>query len=99
MSKFCNIYFVDKILLEIARKVSAYYTLLVYMISSLLHLVSLRPRVYYTSTNFKGGGGGGGQAPLSPPSIRQCIKLLSLDLRADLAAGKGLQKRHVYRSS
>ena len=24
---------------------------------SLLHLVGLRPRVYYTLTNFKGGGG------------------------------------------
>ena len=39
---------------------------------SLLHLVGLRPRVYYTLTNFKGGGGGGGgKAPLAPPSIRQ----------------------------
>ena len=26
------------------------------MISSLLHLVGLRPRVYYTLTNFRGGG-------------------------------------------
>ena len=39
------------------------------MISSLLHLDGLRPRVYYTLTNFRGGGGGG-KAPL-PPSIRQ----------------------------
>ena len=38
------------------------------MISSLLHLVGLRPRVYYTLTNFRGGG----KAPLAPPSIRQC---------------------------
>ena len=38
------------------------------MISSLLHLVGLRPRVYYTLTNFRGGGGGGGaKAPLAPP--------------------------------
>ena len=29
------------------------------MISSLLHLVGLRPRVYYTLTNFRGGGAGG----------------------------------------
>ena len=36
------------------------------MISSLLHLVGLRPRVYYTLTNFRGGGGGG-QGPLGPP--------------------------------
>ena len=28
------------------------------MISNLLHLVGLRPRVYYTLTNFRGGGGG-----------------------------------------
>ena len=34
------------------------------MISSLLHLVGLRPRVYYTLTNFRGGGG---QGPLGPP--------------------------------
>ena len=26
------------------------------MISSLLHLVGLRPQVYYTVTNFRGGG-------------------------------------------
>ena len=40
------------------------------MISSLLHLVGLRPRVYYTLINFRGGGGG--KAPLAPPpSIRQ----------------------------
>ena len=32
------------------------------MISSLLHLVGLRPRVYYTLTNFRGG-----QGPLAPP--------------------------------
>ena len=41
------------------------------MISSLLHLVDLRPRVYYTLTNFRGGG----KAPLPPPSIRQCVML------------------------
>ena len=34
-------------------------------ISTLLHLVGLRPRVYYTLTNFRGGGGG--QGPLAPP--------------------------------
>ena len=28
------------------------------MISSVLHLVGLRPLVYYTLTNFRGGGGG-----------------------------------------
>ena len=33
------------------------------MISSLLHLVGLQPRVYYTLTNFRGGG----KAPLAPP--------------------------------
>ena len=35
------------------------------MISSLLHLVGLRPRVYYTLTNFFFGGG---KAPLPPPT-------------------------------
>ena len=35
------------------------------MISSLLHLVGLRPRVYYTLTNFRGGG----QGPLGPPPL------------------------------
>ena len=39
------------------------------MISSLLHLDGLRPRVYYTLTNFRGGG----KAPLAPPSIRQWL--------------------------
>ena len=33
------------------------------MISSLLHLFGLRPRVYYTLTNFRGGA----KAPLAPP--------------------------------
>ena len=37
------------------------------MISSLLHLVGLRPRVYYTLTNFRGGGGG--QGSLAPPPL------------------------------
>ena len=41
------------------------------MISSLLHLVGLRPRVYYTLTNFRGGGA---RPPWPPPSIRQCYK-------------------------
>ena len=39
------------------------------MISSLLHLVGLRPRVYYTLTNFRGGGA---RPPWPPPSVRQC---------------------------
>ena len=34
------------------------------MTSSLLHTVGLRPRVYYTLTNFRGGGGA--QGPLAP---------------------------------
>ena len=34
------------------------------MISSLLHLVGLRPRVYYTLTNFRGGGA---RPPCPPP--------------------------------
>ena len=34
------------------------------MISSLLHLVGLRPRVYYTLTNFRGGGP---RPPWPPP--------------------------------
>ena len=33
------------------------------VISTLLHLVGLRPRVYYTLTNFRGGGG---KVPLPP---------------------------------
>ena len=42
------------------------------MIPSLLPLVGLRPRVYYTLTNFRGGG----KAPLPPPpSIRQIVKV------------------------
>ena len=40
-------------------------------ISTLLQLVSLRPRVYYTLTNFKGGGGA--RPPCPSPSIRQWV--------------------------
>ena len=56
-----------------SRKILAWYTLLVDDLefttpcwsatSSLLHLVGLRPRVYYTLINFRGGG----QGPLAPP--------------------------------
>ena len=45
------------------------------MISSLLHLVGLRPRVYYTLTNFNGGGG---KAPLAPPP--QYANVISLPI-------------------
>ena len=44
------------------------------MIFSLLHLVGLWPRVYYTLTSFRGGGG---QGPLGPPSIRQCKECIA----------------------
>ena len=45
------------------------------MISSLLHLVGLRPRVYYTLTNFRGEGGGG-KAPLAPPLNTPMISVM-----------------------
>ena len=65
MCIFSNIYLClsEKylILWEIQRKVLL-GTLFWSMISSLLHLVGLRPRVYYTLTNFRGG-----KAPLAPP--------------------------------
>ena len=67
MSIFCNIYLVVKInnwycrkFLEKFQLTTPYWS----MISSLLHLVGLRPRVYYTLINFRGGGG---QGPLGPP--------------------------------
>ena len=63
---FCNIYLVDKINNWYCRKFYEKFQLTTpywSMISSLLHLVGLRPRVYYTLTNFRGGGGGGGQGP------------------------------------
>ena len=41
------------------------------MISSLLHLVGLRPRACYTLTNFKGGGG---QGPFAPPLNTPLLK-------------------------
>ena len=54
------------------------------MISSLLHIVGLRPRVYYTLTNFRGGG----QVPLGPLSIRQWT----------LVGARPLEnKHHVFR--
>ena len=46
-----------------AKKSFAWYMLLVYDLEFTTPCC-LRPRVYYTLTNFRGGG---------PPSIRQCI--------------------------
>ena len=66
MSIFCNIYLVDKINNWYCRKFQEKFHLTTpywSMMSSLLHLVGLRPRVYYTLTNFRGGG----KAPLAPP--------------------------------
>ena len=50
------------------------------MISSLLHLVGLRPRVYYTLTNFRGGGGA---RPPWPPPLNTPMAYISL-IRPDL---------------
>ena len=43
------------------------------MISSLLHLFGLRPRVYYTLTNFRGGGQGPLGPPLNTPMAHNCL--------------------------
>ena len=43
------------------------------MISSLLHLVDLGPRVYYTLTNSRGGGGGGARPPWPPPQYANVV--------------------------
>ena len=53
------------------------------MIPSLLHLVGLRPRVYYILTNFRGGGGGGqGPLPLPPQYANESVgSLFSRTLR------------------
>ena len=64
---FCNVYLVDKINNGYCRKFEEKFQLTRptpywSMISRLLHLVGLRPRVYYTLTNFRGG-----QGPLAPP--------------------------------
>ena len=47
------------------------------MTSSLLHLVGLQPRVYYTLTNFRRGGGGGqgGNTPMLRHSTRGGLDL------------------------
>ena len=42
------------------------------MITSLLHLVGLRPRVYYTLTNSRGGGK---QGPFDPPQYANVNKV------------------------
>ena len=53
------------------------------MISSLLHFVGLRPRVYYTLTNFRGGGG---KALLPPPqyvndmNVKQLVHVAYRDM-------------------
>ena len=41
------------------------------MISSLLHLVGLRPRVYYILTNFREGGGKAALVPLNTPMMTE----------------------------
>ena len=82
MSIFCNIYLVVKINNWYCRKFYEKFQLTTpywSMISSLLHLVGLRPRVYYTITNFRGGGA---KAPLAPPlnTPMACVQLISLFL-------------------
>ena len=65
MSIFCNIYLVDKINNWYSMKLQEKFQLTIpywSVISSLLHLVGLRLRVYYTLTNFRGS-----QGPLAPP--------------------------------
>ena len=59
------------VLYEIQRKFLADYIHPSFwsVISSLLHLVGLQPRVYYTLTNFRGGG----QGPLPPPNTPMYI--------------------------
>ena len=61
MPIFRNIYFVDKINNCYCRKFLEKFRLTTpnywSMIASLLQLVALRPRVYYTLTNFFGGRG------------------------------------------
>ena len=54
------------------------------MISSLLHLVGLGPRVYYTLTNFRGGGGG--KAPLAPPQYANADNVLLRTIFRGIAA-------------
>ena len=50
-------------IVENSKKILAYYTFLVCDLDFTIHLDGLRPRVYYTLTNFRGGG----KAPLPPP--------------------------------
>ena len=47
------------------------------MISSLLHLVGLRPRVYYTLTNFRGGGGARPSWPPPQYANVECVRFKS----------------------
>ena len=49
------------------------------MISSLLHLVGLRPRVYHTLTNFREGGGGKPQFA----NVANIMKILYLYISTD----------------
>ena len=68
------------------------------MISSLLHLVGLRPRVYYTLTNFRGGG----QGPLGPPpqyanavvSLMRNLIISFMEMRKLHSAWTGLVAPH-----
>ena len=79
MSIFCNIYLVDKInnwycrkYKEMLQLTTPYWS----MISSLLHLVGLRTRVYYTLTNCRGGGGG--PMPPWPPHLNMPMRTLTI---------------------
>ena len=68
MSIFCNIYLIDKINNDIVGNSKKSFSLITTpywsTISSLLHLVGLRPRVYHTFTNFRGRGA---RPPWPPP--------------------------------
>ena len=64
MCIFCNIYQINNWYCGKFKEKFQFATPYWSMISSLLHLVGLRPRVYYTLTNFRGGGA---QGPLAPP--------------------------------
>ena len=61
------------------------------MISSLLHLVGLRPRVYYTLTNFRGGGGP--RPPWPPPPPQYANEQYILNTKMKVATRNNLLKK------
>ena len=99
MCIFCIFFYVYKINNWYYRKFKEKFQLTTpfwSVISTLLHLiVGLRPRVYYTLTNFRGGGG---KAPSAPPlntpmllvKFQELVEIIDIKCSLAYRGGKGV---------